>query len=608
MIAGGGLAAGRDGRFLCGATAALDDAAAPVSAVAVRGHALGVHGRVGDVHAGRRSGWRRRRAGGSSRAGSACRREASAARDAGKHDLLAFAQPRRRADRLDRRRERRTARTGSPARGGSTSRTRTWRRSRLGRSLPAFNVAGEGSYDARRRRPATLHAAGQDQGPRPTASGSSPTASRRWAGSTSPPISTSPGSGTSLRVGPARGEPVRGDARGLGAGAPAVRVQHGVGRAQGGRPDRRPGRDLGRGGPAFLADGRDARPRPRRKRRPGASSSSGPRTGASRCAPRRRSRRRASRSRGSGRPIAAGLDVSAFVLADYAPQGWQVQLAPFEVRSDGDQDALAGGAPGQARRGGPAAMKAAGSWSASAAGPPRAARARPGCPGSRAGTPAAASRPASDRRASCSSRWRSRELGLPGGGPLALPSITSDIRADFEANGRTAFSIPLHLDYGARTADLMLSGTVLPRQGRAADRRRALGGGAVGRRPRGRLGPVRLTAPPASRRPSRAPALRTPPPFWPAVRGRLSVRFKALAFPRVDTARRPRGGRDGAGLAARRVRHGQHRGRQRRAARRRAQVHRRRPPGHTRSGRAWPWTTSIRRPSSARWTRTGRRR
>ena len=36
-VAGGGLAAGRDGRFLCGASATLDDASAPVTAVAVRG-------------------------------------------------------------------------------------------------------------------------------------------------------------------------------------------------------------------------------------------------------------------------------------------------------------------------------------------------------------------------------------------------------------------------------------------------------------------------------------------------------------------------------------------------------------------------------------------
>src|SRR5208282_81958 len=37
----------------------------------------------------------------------------------------------------------------------------------------------------------------------------------------------------------------------------------------------------------------------------------------------------------AGEPVAAGLEVSAFLLADYAPKGWQLQLSPFSVRCEG---------------------------------------------------------------------------------------------------------------------------------------------------------------------------------------------------------------------------------------------------------------------------------
>src|ERR1019366_36866 len=49
-------------------------------------------------------------------------------------------------------------------------------------------------------------------------------------------------------------------------------------------------------------------------------------------------------------------------------------------------------------------------------------------------------------------------LEIRSGSPIALPSVTSALRADFEANGHTTFNIPLHLDYGTRTADMVLSG------------------------------------------------------------------------------------------------------------------------------------------------------
>ncbi len=106
----------------------------------------------------------------------------------------------------------------------------------------------------------------------------------------------------------------------------------------------------------------------------------------------------------SGSPLASGLDLSAFVLADYAPQGWQFQLAPLEVKSDGVRVALLEARFG--RLAGPdTAVKAAGSWSASlpAVLSQPCAAAFPGYP---AATLAGASRRASARPASSASSLR----------------------------------------------------------------------------------------------------------------------------------------------------------------------------------------------------------
>ena len=52
-------------------------------------------------------------------------------------------------------------------------------------------------------------------------------------------------------------------------------------------------------------------------------------------------------------------------------------------------------------------------------------------------------------------------LAAAAGSSAVLPAVTSEIRADFEADGRVS-GIPIHMDYGTRVADLALTGSLSP--------------------------------------------------------------------------------------------------------------------------------------------------
>jgi hypothetical protein len=233
-------------------------------------------------------------------------------------------------------------------------------------------------------------------------------------------------------------------------------------------------------------------------------------------------------SRG-GRPIFTGLDISAFVLADYAPNGWQVQLAPLSVRSDGvgmlSLDARLGRLAGAGEP-----VKAEGSWGVSLP----ALMAQPAASGFIGlGRGEASGSFTASLGASCGLRVKVAldDLVPAAAGAAALPSARSDASVDFDPAGRATFVIPLHLSYPARTADVVLSGT-LSSDDRGAVVDAELSGGRVsvddlsvvaalcGSRP--------LAEGPAA--PSGAPARA----FWPARRGRVSVRIDSLAFPRFS--------------------------------------------------------------------------
>ncbi len=237
----------------------------------------------------------------------------------------------------------------------------------------------------------------------------------------------------------------------------------------------------------------------------------------------------------AGKPLAAGLDISTFVLADYAPQGWQLQLAPLSVKRDGIRVLSLEARLGRLAGGGQA-IKAAGSWSAdlpALLSQPWAAD----LPQLTAGDASGSFEASLDATRELLAKLAIRNLATGGSLAVVLPSVASDIRADFEPNGRTAFSIPLHLDYGVRTADMALSGTVSnDKDGPVVDGtfsgtrlalQDLLAVSALTARPgaRASLG----FAGPADSAVTKHPGL----PFWPAIRSRLSVKLESLELPRI---------------------------------------------------------------------------
>jgi hypothetical protein len=527
-IVGGGLAAGRDGRFLCSASAVLNDTSAPVGGLDVRGtlsaamDAAGTFTRA-DVKMDATARGRQ------FPNGVGLVTEASAARDAG-GELYSLS--------IDRGGERVASLVARNA-DGSRRVAGEWRLNLqdsdlapfvLGRSLPTFKVAGEGRYD--------YDAVTRDV----RASGQAKASADRLGIVASALAAVGPVdaaadfdlalAGPSLRVG-------RLEAR-LSGRHPVASIRSlqafEFNRETGELKVASPTGDLvgiSLTGlpiawfasliPRFTLAGDDAQ---------GAFVV---RAEAGRLALRTKAPLQAAGLSVSqdGRRLAAGLDVSAFLLADYAPQGWQVQLAPFAVKADGIRmlslearlGRLAG--PGQV-------LKAAGSWSAD--------------------LPELLNQPAAAGRALLSSGDASGSFEASLGSPremllklslqnlalaerpdLVLPSISSDIRADVERSGRTSFSVPLHLDYGTRNADLALAGTA------AADKdgpfiAATLSGGHLAAEdllivsalmaPRG----AEVAAAPAGE--GGQPPPRPTAPFWPAARSRLSVKLSELDLPR----------------------------------------------------------------------------
>jgi hypothetical protein len=120
------------------------------------------------------------------------------------------------------------------------------------------------------------------------------------------------------------------------------------------------------------------------------------------------------------------------------------------------------------------------------------------------------------------------------GSGAALPSVTGEIRADFEPGGRTTFGIPIHLDYGTRSTDLAFSGTlVADAGGRVLDA--TLGATS--------LVPADLPAialllgregADAGAGDAGAPLARPALPFWPGVRGRVLLKLDLVSLPRAE--------------------------------------------------------------------------
>jgi len=150
-----------------------------------------------------------------------------------------------------------------------------------------------------------------------------------------------------------------------------------------------------------------------------------------------------------GRPVAKAVDVSVFVLADYAPGGWQIQVAPLALSSSGMRilsvEARAGKLAADSRT-----LKAAGTWNASLA----ALLAQPVGAGVMAPVPGTAEGGFSASFGATREVQASVAVAASG-----LPKVTADFRAQVSADGRIAFSAPIRLELGERLSDVSASGT-----------------------------------------------------------------------------------------------------------------------------------------------------
>jgi hypothetical protein len=521
-LAGGGLAAGRSGRFGCDADLDLDDPAAPVSSVAVRGtleadmDPSGTLARAGlklDATA----------KGPQFPDGIRLLCTASAARQAGRTTYsLALT---RGADRI--------AAADAVSPDGSRRLSGAWAVDlrdtdlapfALGRRLPAFHLAGDGSYE--------MDAASGDS----HASGRARASADRL-GVVAPALAALGSVSLSADFDLARvGDLLRVDRlqTSLGGSGPVASVRalqaFELNLASGELRVARPSDDivgisvsglplawLAGALPGVALSGDDAQGQFVMRAENGrlALRTKAPLSAAN-----------VSLSRG-GRALASGLEASAFVLADYSLQGWQAQVAPLALRSDGVKilyvEARLGRLAGRGQ-----ALKAAGSWSASL--PQLLAQPAFG------GLPRLASGEASGSFEASFGRTREvrlkvalDSLSAAAAQSIALPKVASDARVDLHPDGSWEFSVPVRLDYGLRAASLACSGSVSP-----GDAWRFDATLTADRLDPGDLAAFAVLSSGAPSAGAVQAGAAAPRAFWPALRGRVAFVLRDVSAAGVD--------------------------------------------------------------------------
>jgi hypothetical protein len=155
------------------------------------------------------------------------------------------------------------------------------------------------------------------------------------------------------------------------------------------------------------------------------------------------------------------VDVSVMASADYAPQGWQLELAPFAASRNGAPlfalEVKAGQLAGKAQP-----IKVAGDWTAQLPG----LLAQPFADGgvSLTGGEAHGEFAASlGTKREVQVRLALTNLMAATLGPL--PGVTADLRADLDASGKVTFNAPLIFDRAGRKSDLTLAGTLVTGSG-----------------------------------------------------------------------------------------------------------------------------------------------
>lgn len=226
----------------------------------------------------------------------------------------------------------------------------------------------------------------------------------------------------------------------------------------------------------------------------------------------------------AGTDLLRGVDVSGGIAADYAPQGWQVGVTDFSARTGGTAllslELKAGRLAGDHQP-----VKATGRWSLNLP----AALAQPVCGNA---FQLASGNAAGDFTASVTPEAQQLQAkvaltNLVAATKEALPAISSELRADVDRAGKVTFSLPLLFERTGRKSDLLIAGTVAGSPaGLALDAR--LASDLV------YLDDVKLLGAPAA---AAAPASPAPPasvtdplPFWHGLSGQVSLALKQVVY------------------------------------------------------------------------------
>jgi hypothetical protein len=220
-------------------------------------------------------------------------------------------------------------------------------------------------------------------------------------------------------------------------------------------------------------------------------------------------------------PLVRDVDVSVSASGDYTPQGWQVEIAPFSVRS-GEAVLLSVDAKVGQLAGRNQATKLTGSLKGELPGllaQPVAGAGGTLTAGNIQGTFAASI----DGKQQLELHVALRNLAMAAG---ALPVVTVDLRADREASGKITFNVPVMLEREARKSDLLCAGTLTKSPDAVAIDARltsdflALEDAQI-------LGA--LAGGPA---PAKQPAAKSPTnlPPWAGVTGQISLAMKKVVF------------------------------------------------------------------------------
>jgi hypothetical protein len=163
-------------------------------------------------------------------------------------------------------------------------------------------------------------------------------------------------------------------------------------------------------------------------------------------------------SRTDGPPLLRALDLMLSASADYTPLGWQVELSPLSVRSQGAMLLTVEGRMGQLA-GDHQPVKAAGKWTGELGGllaQPAAARAAVLTGGHVEGDLVAS------LGAKKEIQLRLTLSRLTAAGVPALPAIAAEFRVNRDPDGKVTFNAPLRLEREDRKSDVTLSGTCVP--------------------------------------------------------------------------------------------------------------------------------------------------